>query len=113
MWYGYDVFSRVGRSMLLQFRREYSISQKQLAALLGVSRQFISLVESGRRSISFELLCRLADLKNWSMEEFLRRYAAVWKSECRAEKCGSSQLPLDEGTVRLIAADFHEAKRFD
>lgn len=49
----------VGRH-LRRLRKEQGLSQEGLAELAGMDRSFLSLVESGKRSISVENLCRLA-----------------------------------------------------
>jgi transcriptional regulator with XRE-family HTH domain len=45
-----------------KYRRLRRISQKELAAKLGISQSFLSEIENGRYDIKLSLLCRVADV---------------------------------------------------
>ncbi len=49
-------------SNICEYRSLQKLSQQQIAEYLGVTREFISLIESGKRDISINNLTKLADL---------------------------------------------------
>ena len=48
--------------MLANLRRQQELSQESLAELIGVDRTYISLVETGRRTPSWRMLVRFAEI---------------------------------------------------
>ncbi len=54
-----------------QYRNEKKLSQEELAYLCGFDRTYISLVERGKRNLSFSNLCTFADSLNISLSELL------------------------------------------
>jgi transcriptional regulator with XRE-family HTH domain len=58
-------------SNILNFRKIQGLSQQQLADYLDVTRELISLIETGNRDISMSNLNKLADLFGIELEELL------------------------------------------
>jgi transcriptional regulator with XRE-family HTH domain len=58
-------------SNILNYRKIQDLSQQQLADYLGVTRELISLIETGNRDISMSNLNKLADLFGIELEELL------------------------------------------
>lgn len=54
------------------YRNEKKLSQEELAQLCGFDRTYISLVERGKRNLSFSNLCTFADSLNVSVSELLQ-----------------------------------------
>ncbi len=52
-----------------KFRKENNLTQQQLADLLGVSRESISMYERGERTPRYEKLIKLAQLSKLSLDE--------------------------------------------
>ena len=59
----------VMKNLIEQMRKERGMTQQQLAAAVGVSRQTIISLENGKYSPSIELAFRLARLFQLSIEE--------------------------------------------
>jgi transcriptional regulator with XRE-family HTH domain len=60
-------------SVLLALRKNNTLSLVALGDALGISNQAVSLLEKGKRSPSFEVLCALADYFNVSIDYLLGR----------------------------------------
>ena len=58
--------------IIRQYRNEKKLSQEELADLCGFDRTYISLVERGKRNLSFSNLCVFADSLNISVSELLK-----------------------------------------
>ena len=54
-----------------KYRELQELNQVQLANYIGVTRELISLIESGKRDISIENLSRLADLFGIGLSDLL------------------------------------------
>lgn len=66
---------------LTAFRQRNGILQKDLAEYLGVSRGYISLVESGRSKLSRENLDKLYDNPfHWNVDDLVPAYTRVEKA---------------------------------
>jgi len=61
------------------FRTKQGYSQEELAQYLGVTREFVSMVETGKRELSVTNLNKLADLFGIDMETLLEENADVNK----------------------------------
>lgn len=58
---------------LKSLRTEKGIKQSQLAAIIGIRNTAISMMESGERGPSAEVLCALADYFNVSLDYLVGR----------------------------------------
>lgn len=58
-------------SNILKHRRIQGLSQQQIAEYLGITREMISLIETGRREISTSNLNKIADLFGIELAELL------------------------------------------
>lgn len=56
-----------------QLRKDKKLSMAALGDILGVSDEAIRLMEKGKRSPSFEVLCSLADYFNVSLDYLVGR----------------------------------------
>ena len=64
-------------SNILNYRKIQGLSQQQLADYLGVTRELISLIETGSRDISMSNLIKLADLFGIELEELLEEDQSI------------------------------------
>ena len=55
-----------------QYRSQNKLSQEELADLCGFDRTYISLIERGKRNLSFCNLCIFADSFNISVSDLLK-----------------------------------------
>jgi transcriptional regulator with XRE-family HTH domain len=56
---------------ILNYRKLQGLSQQQIADYLGITREMISLIETGNREISMSNLNKLADLFGIELQELL------------------------------------------
>ena len=54
------------------YRRERNLSQEKFAELCQFDRTYISLIERGKRNLSFLNLCTFADTLNISVSELVK-----------------------------------------
>jgi len=64
-----DIKIRFGKR-LRKFRRNKDLTQEQLAELAGISVDFVSLIERGLSSPSFDTIQKLADILEVKFEAF-------------------------------------------
>ena len=64
-----DIKIRFGKR-LRKFRRNKDLTQEQLAELAGISVDFVSLIERGLSSPSFDTIQKLADILEVKYEAF-------------------------------------------
>jgi transcriptional regulator with XRE-family HTH domain len=57
---------------LRKIRRNKDLTQEQLAEAIGVTMEFISLMERGQNGPSFDTLQRLAEVLEVKVEEFFQ-----------------------------------------
>ena len=58
---------------LLKIRNFHGLKQKDIANILGVSREAYTMYETNRAQMSYESLCRLADFYHISVDYLLGR----------------------------------------
>lgn len=58
---------------LLSLRKSRNISMKELGDIIGISDEAIRLMEKSKRSPSFEVLCKLADYFDVSLDYLVGR----------------------------------------
>ncbi len=56
---------------LLFYRQKSNLSQEALAEMVGISQSFYAKLESGKRLMGIDVLCRLADCLNVSVDSLL------------------------------------------
>lgn len=61
------------KNRLKDLREDADLTQTQIATLLNISQVAYSYYEIGKRSIPLELLCKLADYYNTSIDYILYR----------------------------------------
>lgn len=66
-----DIKARFGQR-LRKFRRNKDLTQEQLAELVGISVDFVSLIERGLSSPSFATIQRMSEVLEVSVEEFFK-----------------------------------------
>lgn len=64
---------------ILNYRSYQGLTQQQIANFLGVTREFISLIETGKRDISISNLNKLADLFGIELSELLEEDPKIQK----------------------------------
>ena len=62
------------RCWLIDKRNQLGITQKELAVKLGVSQQYVSLIENGNRQskITADLLCKLSSILSMPIEQIIK-----------------------------------------
>lgn len=98
----HNFFGKVIQQMIVQARQERMKTQKQLSIDSGLSRQFISLMESGRRSISFESFCLLAWGLGLGPEKLLKRFLELYERSYRGLDVEVAEMPKAEEYVKNI-----------
>ena len=61
------------KTRIKNLREDYDLTQKEISAFLNISQVAYSYYELNRRSIPLELLCKLADYYNTSVDYLLFR----------------------------------------
>ena len=61
------------KTRIKNLREDYDLTQKEISAFLNISQVAYSYYELDRRSIPLELLCKLADYYNTSVDYLLFR----------------------------------------
>lgn len=84
----------IGRR-IRNFRLSDNLTQAQLAESLDISTNFVSEIETGKKNISLDVLCRLCQYYNLSADYIL------WGKDCSS----SSQRTLSEFLFSLSADD--------
>ena len=57
------------------------LSQEELSLAAGLNRQFVYEVESGRRRVSFEAICAIAEALEMPMSELIDRFERARASD--------------------------------
>jgi len=76
----------------LRKSEEFDLSQQALADALGVSRQTISEIESGKRNLTLALAYKIADFFNKDVNEIFFRDCVVSNLHMSDKKEGRSKL---------------------
>ena len=87
--------SRVQELNLTNFRQENNLLQKDLADFLGVSRGYISMVESGKSHLSKENIKKILSNKSWNSETLT------------ANKLNTINLSKIKASLKLIEFEIH------
>lgn len=66
-------YKNIFSERLLLCRKSHKMSQRALSDILGVSDAAITMMEKGKRSPSFEVLCALADYFDVSLDYLVGR----------------------------------------
>ena len=99
--------------MLVYFRKQACLSQKELSEKTGLSRSAIGMYESGRREPDFETLETIADFFNINMDTLLGRVSSPESPSPSDTPTPPPSLPLqrltqaldelnDEGQTKLV-----------
>ncbi|MBO7383167.1 MAG: helix-turn-helix transcriptional regulator [Fibrobacter sp.] len=81
MTYDHDLFCKAFQQLVLRVRQETLITQKQLSLQSGLTRQFISMLESGHRCPSFENFCSLARGMGLSPAMMSEKFDSIYIAE--------------------------------
>ena len=86
-------FAKSFRRLMLQVRQETLYTQKGLSATTGLSRQFISQLETGLRGPSVETFCKLAWGVGLTPAKMLEKFMRIYEQETGLERhsSGSSE----------------------
>lgn len=103
-----DIAEKLGRR-IAYFRKLRDMTQAELAEKVGLSNNFIALIESGRRAPSFETLERLLEVLNVSVSQVfnfneIKEYDSVEEIRERLNTYISEMKPEDL-TVLMDLAD--------
>jgi len=83
MTYNHDIFCKAFRKLVVRTRKESFITQRQLSMESGLTRQFISMMEGGKRIPSYENFCLLAKGLGLSAAEMSEKFYSIYERECR------------------------------
>ena len=84
MNHDHEIFCKAFQKLVLRARKESFISQQQLSMESGLTRQFISMMESGKRIPSFENFCLLAQGLGISPAEMTEKFRSIYEREYRS-----------------------------
>jgi transcriptional regulator with XRE-family HTH domain len=84
MTYNHDIFCKAFRKLVVRARKESFITQRQLSIESGLTRQFISMMEGGKRIPSYENFCLLARGLGLSAAEMSEKFLIIYERECRS-----------------------------
>lgn len=70
---------------LKEVRESRDMTQSDIAKQIGVSQQFISRVEKGNKSMTFDLAIEIADFLNVSLDEIAGRNKTVPESDTKRD----------------------------
>lgn len=68
-----EVYKDTVSARILMLRVSMNLSQRELAKYMAVTAPAITMIETGKRLPSFELLCKLADFFNVSIDYLVGR----------------------------------------
>lgn len=54
------------------FRTRAGIAQNKFALMIGMNQSYLSGIENGRRNVSFENICKIAEGLNVTLEELFK-----------------------------------------
>jgi transcriptional regulator with XRE-family HTH domain len=101
MTYNHDIFCKAFRKLVVRTRKESFITQRQLSLESGLTRQFISMMEGGKRIPSYESFCLLAKGLGLSAAEMSEKFYSIYERECRGME--ERLKHLAEGRPALVA----------
>lgn len=78
------VFTAAFQKLLIGVRRNTLVTQTELSKSAGLTRQSISMMESGKRVASFQTFCMLAQGLGLSPVELMRRFVRICETESLA-----------------------------
>ena len=92
-----SVFSVAFRKLLIEVRRNSFVTQTELSKCAGLTRQSISMMESGKRVASFQTFCILAQGLGISPVELMHHFVRICEAEAQArrEKAKERSMALD------------------
>ena len=77
----HELFCSAFQKLMISIRRDSLVTQHQLSRVSGLTRQFISLLECGKRIPSFETFCALALGLDMTPVELLERFSSIYETE--------------------------------
>ena len=80
------VFATAFQKLLIGVRRNTLVTQTELSKSAGLTRQSISMMESGKRVASFQTFCVLAQGLGISPVELMRRFVRICEAESLARQ---------------------------
>lgn len=90
---------------LLQYRKKHNLSQEELAAKIGVSRQAISKWERAEASPDTDNLILLAEIYGVSLDELLKGENAAEKKSVGEEQCEKADGVSFKGGIHVDSKD--------
>lgn len=63
---------KIGKA-IIKLRNAIGISQEKMALEAKIDRRYMSDIENGKRNISIDILCKIADYFNLSLSDFMAR----------------------------------------
>lgn len=90
-------FMAAFQKLLIDVRRNSFVTQTELSKSAGLTRQSISMMESGKRVASFQTFCVLAQGLGISPVELMHRFVRICEAEAvaRRVKVESKSMALD------------------
>ena len=109
MTYNHDIFCKAFRKLVVRTRKESFITQRQLSIESGLTRQFISMMEGGKRIPSYESFCLLARGLGLTAAEMSEKFHAIYERESRGIEERLKQLAKSGA---LLAAERNRGKEY-
>jgi transcriptional regulator with XRE-family HTH domain len=61
-----------------KWREDKGLTQEQLAPIVGLTRSYITEIETGKRNISFLTLLKIIDVLGGDKQELLNLFYQIW-----------------------------------
>ena len=92
-----SVFSVAFQKLLIEVRRRSFVTQTELSKVAGLTRQSISMMESGKRIPSFQTFCLLAQGLGLSPVDLMLKFVQICEDEIdsRREKVAVRSMAMD------------------
>ena len=101
-----DVFNQSFRKLLLELRKNMVCTQTDLSKYVGLTRQAISLMESGKRVASFQTFCGLAQGVGLTPGQLMNRFEQICEMEYRAVRlCSDEKSKAEEYVEKMKGKD--------
>jgi len=81
-----SIFTVAFQKLLIDIRRNSFVTQTELSKCAGLTRQSISMMESGKRVASFRTFCVLAQGLGISPVELMHRFVRICEAEALARR---------------------------
>jgi len=99
-----EILNRSFRILLIELRKRHFYTQTALSKSVGISRQAISMMESGKRVASFQTFCELAQGMGLSPSSLMSKLEIICEMEYRVTRKGAENVSMAQEYIRNTRA---------